>query len=73
MIVNQTSSNPELAKRCLNCVNTNCLTQVKRKSIENKGYISCYLGENTTLVENGCPQTEEGIHKEAMGLKLYWG
>jgi len=73
VILNQTSSSPELAKRCLNRVNMNCLTQVKRKSIENKGYISGYLQEHRMLVENGCPQTEEGIHKEAMGLKLYWG
>ena len=72
-IANQTSRDPELAKRCLNRAYVNRLTKLNRKSKANKWYTSGDFQEAKKLLDNGCPQLEEGIDYEAMGLKWYRG
>jgi len=36
-------------------------------------YTSGAFQEAKMLLDNGCPELEEGIDYEAMGLKWYWG
>jgi hypothetical protein len=72
-IPNQTSRDPGLAKRCLNLAYVNRLTKLNRKSKVNMWYTSRDFQEAKTLFDKGCPQLEEGINYEAMGLKLYRG
>jgi len=47
----------------------NCLTNLNRKLKVNKWYSSGDFQEAKKLLDNGCPQLEEGIDYEAMGLK----
>jgi hypothetical protein len=72
-IANQTSRDPGLAKRCLNLAYVNRLTKLNRKSKANKWYTSGDFEEAKKLLDNDCPQLEEGIDYEAMGLKWYRG
>jgi hypothetical protein len=72
-IANQTSRDPGLAKRCLNLAYVNRLTKLNRKSKANKWYTSGDFQEAKKLLDNDCPQLEEGIDYEAMGLKWYRG
>jgi hypothetical protein len=72
-IANETSRDPGLAKRCLNLAYVNRLTKLNRKSKANKWYTSGDFQEAKKLLHNGCPQLEEGINYEAMGLKWYRG
>jgi len=72
-IANQTSRDPGLAKRCLNRAYVNRLTKLNRKSKANKWYTSGDFQEAKKLLDNGCPQLEEGINYKAMGLKWYRG
>jgi len=72
-IANQTSRDPELAKRWLNRAYVNRLTKQHRKSKANRWYISGVFQEPEMLLDNGCPQLEDGIDYKAMGLKWYQG
>jgi len=72
-IANQTSRDPGLAKRCLNLTYVNRLIKLNRKSKANKLYTSGDFQEAKKLLDNGCPQLEEGINYEARGLKWYRG
>jgi len=72
-IANQTSRDRGLANRCLNLAYVNRLTKLNRKSKANKWYTSGDFQEAKKFLDNGCPQLEEGINYEAMGLKWYRG
>jgi len=72
-IANQTSRDPGLAKRCLNLAYVNRLTKLNPKSKANKWYSSGVFQQAKKLLDNGCPQLEEGINYRAMGLKWYRG
>jgi len=72
-IANQTSKDPGLPKRCLNRAYLNHLTKLNRKSKANKWYTSGDFQEAKKLLDNDCPQLEEGIDYEAIGLKCYQG
>jgi hypothetical protein len=72
-IASQTSRDPGPAKRYLNGAYVNRLTKLNRKSKVNKWYTSGDFQEAKKLLDNGCPQLEEGIDYEAMGLKWYRG
>jgi len=72
-IANQTSRDRGLAKRCLNLAYVNRLTKLNCKSKANKWYTSGDFQEAKKLLDNGCPQLEEGINYEAVGQKWYRG
>jgi hypothetical protein len=72
-IANETSSDPGLGKRCLNLTYANRPTTQHCKSKANKWYTSGDFQEAKKLLDNGCPQVEEGINYVAMGLKWYRG
>jgi len=72
-IANRTSRDPEIMKRCLKCAYVNRLAKLKWKKKSNKWYTSSDVLEAKKLLDNGCPQLEEGIDYEAMGLKWYRG
>jgi hypothetical protein len=72
-ITNQTSRDPGLAKRCLNLAYVNRLTKLNPESKAIKWYTSGDFQKAKKLLDNGCPQLEEGINYEAMGLKWYRG
>jgi len=72
-IASQTSRDPGLAKKCLNHAYVNRLTKLNRKSKANKWYTPGDFQDAKKLLDNGCPQLEEGIDYEAMGLKWYRG
>jgi hypothetical protein len=73
VIANQTSRDPGLAKRCLNLAYVNSLTKLNRKLKANKWYTAGDFQEAKKLLENDCPQLEEGMDYKAMGLNWYWG
>jgi len=64
VIANQTSRNPNLAKRFLNYAYINRLTKQHWKSNENEWYTSGDSQETKQLLDNGYPQLN-------MGLKWY--
>jgi len=72
-IANQTSRDPGLTKRCHNLAHVNCLTKLYRKLKANKWYTSGHFQEAKKLLVNNCPQLQDGIDYEAMGLKWYRG
>ena len=72
-IANQTSRDPGLAKRCLNLVYVICVTKLNWKSKANKWCTSGDFQEAKQLLDNDCPQLEEGIDYEVMGRKWYQG
>jgi len=51
----------------------NHLTKLNRKLEANKWYTSGDFQEAKRLLDNGCPQLQEGINYEARGLKWYRG
>jgi hypothetical protein len=73
LIANQTSRDPRLKKRCLKCPYVNHLTKPNRNLKANKCYVSGDIQEAKKLLDNGCPQLEEGIDYKAMGLQWYRG
>ena len=72
-IASKISRDSGLAKRCLNRAYVNRLPKLNRKLKANKWYTSGDFQEATKLLDNGCPQLEEEIDYEAMGLKWYRG
>ena len=72
-IANETSRDPVFAKRCLNLADVNHLTNLDCKSKANKWYISGDFQDAKKLLDTGCPQLEEGINYDAMGLKWSQG
>jgi hypothetical protein len=72
-ITNQTSRDPGLAMKCLNCPYVTRLTKRNRKLKANKWYTSGDFQEAKIMLDNGCPQLEDGIAYQAMGLKSYLG
>jgi hypothetical protein len=73
VITNETSRDLGLAKRCINLPYVNRLTKLNHKSKANKSYTSDNFQKAKKLLDNGCPQLEEGIKYEAVGLKWYPG
>jgi hypothetical protein len=71
MIPNERSRDPWLAKRCLNLTFTNCLTKQNQKSNAIKWYTTGNFQDAQKLLDNGCPQLEEGINYKAISLKWY--
>jgi len=72
-IANLTSRDPRLVKRWLNCAFIYRFTKFNLKSTAYKWYTFADFHEAKTMWDNGCPQLEEGIDYEAMGLKWYRG
>jgi len=72
-IANQTSRDPGLVKKCLNHAYINRLTYLHCKSKAKKWLTSWDFQEAKKLLHYGCPQLDEGISYEAMGLKWYCG
>jgi len=72
-MANQTSRDSGLARKCLNLAYVNCRTKLNRMSRANKWYTSGDLQEAKKLLDNACPQLEEGINYEAGRLKWYQG
>jgi len=64
-MANQPSRDPELAKRCLNCASVNHLTKLNQKSKANKWYTAGDFQQAKKLLDNDCPQLEEGIDYNA--------
>jgi len=73
VIANQSPREAKLANRCLNHIYVNCLTKINQKSRVKKWYIFRDFQQAKKLLDNGCPQLEEGIDYEARGLKWYQG
>jgi len=71
VIAHQISRDSKVAKRCLSQVYFNRLTNLKRKLNANKWYTSGDFKEAKNLLDHGCPQLEEGIDYEALGLNWY--
>jgi hypothetical protein len=60
-------------KICLNVAFNIPLTKLNQKSIVIKWYNSGDSQETTMMLDDGCPQLEEGINYKDMGLKRYRG
>jgi hypothetical protein len=73
VIANQPSRDPGLAQRCLNLAYVNRFTKLNHKSNAKKWYPSGDFQEAKKLLDNDCPQLEEGNDYEAMGRKWYQG